>query len=104
MTNKYHEFKLIRDEKMYRELETIYKKANCRGKPTKLFFPELGKGLQSCKPGTPLHEAFTLCNDCDVKQECLAFGVKHDCVGVWGGRYISFVGVSNIQIKQGEIE
>jgi hypothetical protein len=54
----------------------------------------------SAKPGSLLHEAFTICNECDVKKECLEFALAHDCVGVWGGKYIGFAGVSPIKLKE----
>lgn len=103
MSNAYLEALRFRDENISRELEPIYAKANCKGKDGALFFPTQGKGQPSVKPGTPLHEAFTICNECDVKQECFNFALAHEEVGVWGGRYFSLIGLSNIQIKENAI-
>ena len=100
MANKWILEHQIRNENIAKELEPIYAKANCRGKRSELFFPPIGKGTMSVKPGSLLHEAFTICNECDVKKECLEFALAHDCVGVWGGKYISFAGVSPIKLKE----
>jgi len=103
MSNAYLEALRLRDENIFRELEPIYAKANCKGKDGALFFPIQGKGQPSVKPGTPLHEAFTICNECNVKQECFNFALAHEEVGVWGGRYFSLIGLSNAKIKENEI-
>jgi len=99
MTSSYLEAIRLRDENIAKELQPIYAKANCRGKDGALFFPTQGKGMPSVQPGKPLHEAFTICNECDVKEECFNFAVAHDCVGVWGGRYFSLIGLSKVKIK-----
>ena len=99
MSNAYQEALRLRDENVFRELEPIYAKANCKGKNGALFFPIQGKGQPSVKPGTPLHEAFTICNECDVKEECFNFALAHEEVGVWGGRYFSLIGLSKIKTK-----
>lgn len=48
-------------------------RAACRGSGVAAFFsksdPDLG---------------ITVCGDCPVRAECLAFAVEHDCDGVWG--------------------
>ena len=100
MSDTYRQVIQLRDENIAKELGPIYAKANCKGKNGALFFPTQGKGTPSVKPGTPLHEAFTICNECDVKEECFNFAVAHECVGVWGGRYFSLIGISNTKIKE----
>ena len=100
MNKPYYEMNKLRDENIAKELQPIYAKANCRGKDKELFFPPQGKGMPGSKPGTPLHEAFTICNECDVKEECFNFAVAHEEVGVWGGRYFSLIGLSKIKIKE----
>ena len=100
MSNAYKGMIQLRDADISKELEPIYAKANCRKKNTSLFFPELGKGMPPSRPGTALHEAFTICNECDVKEECFNFAVAHECVGVWGGRYFSLIGLSKIKLKE----
>jgi hypothetical protein len=103
MTRPYFETEKLRDENISRELEPIYAKANCKGKDGALFFPSQGKGMPSVQPGKPLHEAFTICNECVVKEECFNFALAHECVGVWGGRYFSLIGLSNVKIKENAI-
>ena len=99
MNKPYYEMNKLRDENIAKELQPIYAKANCRGKDGELFFPTQQKGMPSSKPGSPLHEAFTICNECDVKIECFNFALAHEEVGVWGGRYFSLIGLSKIKIK-----
>lgn len=50
--------------------------AACRGKPTRLFFTELGE---------PLDEARAICATCPVINRCLEEGVINNEIGVWGG-------------------
>jgi len=103
MSSSYQEAIRFRDENVSRELEPIYAKANCKGKDNSIFFPVQGKGMPSVQPGKPLHEAFTICNECDVKEECFNFALAHECVGVWGGRYFSLIGLSNVKIKENAV-
>ena len=103
MSNAYQEATRLRDENIAKELQPIYAKANCKGKSNAIFFPEQTKGMPSAKPGTSLHEAFTICNECDVKEECFNFALAHECVGVWGGRYFSLIGLSKVKIKENAI-
>ena len=100
MNKPYYEMNKLRDENIAKELQPIYAKANCKGKDNSLFFPTQGKGMPGSKPGTPLHEAFTICNECDVKEKCFNFAVAHECVGVWGGRYFGLQGVSTAKIRR----
>lgn len=54
-----------------------YEKANCRGKPMRLWFPD---------NKTPISkEAKEICDTCEVKQECLEYGIENEFYGVWGG-------------------
>lgn len=83
-------FKSIFNNKdMTKELEPLYKKANCINCPTEWFFPNTQKGRPSSKPGTNLFKAYAVCADCTVKKECLNFAVKYKCIGVWGGKLLS---------------
>ena len=100
MNKPYYEMNKLRDENIAKELQPIYAKANCRGKDNSLFFPIQGKGMPPSKPGTPLHEAFMICNECEVKEECFNFAVAHEEVGIWGGRYFSLIGLSKIKLKE----
>ena len=49
----------------------------CRGEGTDIFFHE--RYLHAVR------EAKKLCDICVVRQKCLDFAIKNDCVGVWGG-------------------
>lgn len=102
MMRQHYNYKLekLKNQNMIRKLDLICAKANCKGKDGTLFFPAESKGTPSVKPGTPLHEAFTICNECDVKEECFNFALTHHCVGVWGGRYFGLLGVSKVKIKE----
>ena len=103
MSNAYKKMIQLRDENISKELEPIYAKANCKDKDNSLFFPVQGKGMMSSKPGSPLHQAFIICNECNVKEECFNFALAHECVGVWGGRYFSLIGLSKIKMKENVI-
>ncbi len=100
MPNKSAEQQQILRNDMIKELKEINTNSNCKGAPSEWFFPEQKKGTPSCKPGTNLYKAFTTCNNCTVKEKCLTFAVKHNCVGVWGGKYLSYSGLSKLKIKE----
>lgn len=85
-----------KNKNMTADLKIIYNNANCTNQPPEWFFPQEGKGGLSCKPGTPLHNAFTLCNACKIKQECFNFAKNYKCVGVWGGRLFTYNGISKM--------
>ena len=89
MANKWIEKQQLRDENISKELEPIYKNANCINCSSEWFFPTIGKGKPSTKPGSPLYNAFALCADCKVIDLCKEFAIKHKCVGVWGGKLFS---------------
>jgi hypothetical protein len=80
---------IFNNEHMTKELEQLYKKANCINCPTEWFFPNIQKGRPSDKPGTNLFKAYSVCADCTVKKECFDFAVKYKCIGVWGGKLFS---------------
>lgn len=80
---------IFKNEDMTKELNPIYKKANCTNAPTEWFFPTIKKGKPSSKPGSNLYKAYSVCADCKVKKECLNFAIKYNCVGVWGGIFFS---------------
>jgi hypothetical protein len=80
---------IFNNEHMTKELEQLYKKANCTDSPSEWFFPAIQKGRPSEKPGSNLYKAYSVCADCTVKKECLNFAVKYKCIGVWGGKLFS---------------
>jgi len=49
----------------------------CRGEGTDIFFHERYQHA--------IREAKKLCDICVVRESCLDFAIKNDCVGVWGG-------------------
>lgn len=58
------------------DLMTWRKNAACKGVDPDLFFPgDKNPGL----------EAKAVCNTCKAKQPCLAFALKNEEPGVWGG-------------------
>ena len=101
MANKWVEKQKARDENISKELEPIYKNANCINCPSEWFFPEPGnRGKPSVRPGSNLFNAFTLCSDCKVRKECFNFAYKHRCVGVWGGQLFTDRAISKAKIKE----
>ena len=59
-------------------METIWMaQGNCSNKPTELFFPSDGTGVEKAK---------NICASCPVKQTCLEHALSHRINhGVWGG-------------------
>jgi WhiB family redox-sensing transcriptional regulator len=54
--------------------------AACSNLPTELFIEEW-----SDEPNYPPSEVKKICDACPVKPECLAYALKNDEVGTWGG-------------------
>jgi len=51
-----------------------------------LFVPNPGVGR---RPLVRIHAAQILCGDCSVRQECLAYALKHHpVIGTWGGKTV----------------
>jgi hypothetical protein len=81
------DLKNAKSKEIAKELDPLYKYANCVDCPTEWFFPlEKRGGKYKAEPGSSLFNAFTTCNECKVKDECFNFAKKHGCVGVWGGK------------------
>lgn len=55
-----------------------YADAACQGKGAHIFYPD-GKG-----PAVN-NDAYTICDGCQVKPECLAYALENEPDGVWGG-------------------
>jgi WhiB family redox-sensing transcriptional regulator len=57
--------------------------ANCRGRPTSMFF------LRRTDPKAKTREAKAVCDACPVKRRCLALALEHgekeDVAGIFGG-------------------
>lgn len=55
-------------------------KGLCREVGVQLFYPEDGGS------GTDIYMlARTICNRCEVRQECLEWALRHEDWGMWGG-------------------
>jgi len=81
------DLKNAKSKEIAKELNPLYKYANCVDCPTDWFFPPNKRGgKHKANPGSDLFNAFTTCNGCKVKDECFNFAKKHGCVGVWGGK------------------
>lgn len=52
--------------------------ANCATAKKDIFFPERGESHKILK-------AQKLCAECDVRKECLEFGLLNNETGIWGG-------------------
>ncbi len=90
----------LRYEKVFEELTPIYKDANCTNCPTEWFFPPDGRGKTSVAPGSNLFNAFSVCAECKVKEQCFTFAKRYRCIGVWGGKLFTASGrVSPLKIK-----
>ncbi len=51
--------------------------ARCRGRNLEIFYPQRGVRNASAK---------ALCQDCEVKMECLEYAIAHEeRFGIWGG-------------------
>ena len=58
--------------------EELWKlKANCLGLDTEMFFPEAGFNVDLMIKA--------ICNNCEVKKECLDYAIKYDMEGFWAG-------------------
>lgn len=55
-----------------------FDEAACRGMDTNLWMPERGDNKSA-------RQAVIICNGCDVKWNCLAYGMQ-ERVGIWGGQ------------------
>ena len=54
--------------------------AACRGEPVESFVANRHTGSPSA-----IARARAVCGGCSVKEECLAYALAHDEVGIWGG-------------------
>jgi hypothetical protein len=60
----------------------------CIGKPTNWWFPSASNRSSSddrrdAREGAK--KAITICNSCPVQDECLAYSLEWEPVGIWGG-------------------
>jgi len=60
----------------------------CKGKPTRWWFPnannrDTAKERQEAREGAS--KAIQICNSCAIREECLAYSLEWEPVGIWGG-------------------
>lgn len=81
-----------------KELDVIYKGANCTGCPSEWFFPEPYKGR--VPKDSPIWLGLETCSECKVIQECYNFAKTNHCVGVWGGVLFGNEGPTRMRIRK----
>lgn len=62
---------------------------NCKGHDVEKWFPIIEKGLprgQWEKYKANTKEAVALCNLCSNREHCLEYSLKHEPIGIWGGK------------------
>ena len=62
---------------------------NCKGHNVDKWFPIIEKGLpreQWLKFRADTKEAIELCNSCPSKEHCLEYSLRHEPIGIWGGK------------------
>ena len=57
-------------------------RANCRGMDPGLFFESLGNQFKAARP---LPEAVNACQECQVRDECYVYAIRHEEFGYWAG-------------------
>ena len=65
------------------------KNGKCVGHPTELWFPHHVRGakvkeFRERKEKT--RKAITICETCDVSEECLQYSLRYEPWGIWGGK------------------
>ena len=62
---------------------------NCKGHDVDKWFPVIEKGLpreQWLKFRADIKEAIELCNSCPSMEHCLEYSLRHEPIGIWGGK------------------
>jgi hypothetical protein len=62
---------------------------NCKGHDVDKWFPVIEKGLpreQWLKFRADTKEAIELCNSCPSMEHCLEYSLRHEPIGIWGGK------------------
>lgn len=67
----------VLDEERDRIGRAWFERAACRGMDPDLWFPPRGRIYE---------EALVVCDGCEVRYECLVWGLR-ERLGVWGGRH-----------------
>lgn len=53
---------------------------NCRSVPSEAFFTIEGSSTYS-----DINMLRRICSNCEIKQQCLDYALKHEVMGYWGG-------------------
>lgn len=91
----------------YRSNEFLTEHANCKGMSINVFFPydrQAGRSSQQQRDDLPssnrrndlLNLAKQTCSACTVTKECLQYAIDHECIGIWGNKFIT----SEYRIKE----
>jgi hypothetical protein len=59
-----------------------FSKANCRGNPVEWWHPS---EKTTREQRINVRDAIAICRDCRIRSECLAYSLKWEPVGIWGG-------------------
>ena len=62
---------------------------NCKGHNVDKWFPVIEKGLpreQWDRYKADMKEAVELCKSCLVSEHCLEYSLRHEPIGIWGGK------------------
>jgi len=65
------------------------KNGNCLGHDTNMWYPRLKKGVSKSEYRDYVVNAKTaisICEQCNVKNECLEYSLRHEPYGIWGGK------------------
>ena len=62
---------------------------SCKGQDVSKWFPLIEKGLpreQWEKYKQDMKDAIELCNSCHAEEHCLEYSLRHEPLGIWGGK------------------
>lgn len=62
---------------------------SCKGQDVSKWFPLIEKGLpreQWEKYKQDMKDAIELCNSCPSEEHCLEYSLRHEPLGIWGGK------------------
>lgn len=73
----------------YSEIPWEY--AQCRDTPTRTFYPTIATAGHRYRKRIAIRAHVApehireICEQCPIKRECLAWGLRHEAFGIWGG-------------------
>lgn len=62
---------------------------SCKGEDVAKWFPLIEKGLPKAqweKYKRDMDDAISICNSCPAKDDCLEYSLRHEPLGIWGGK------------------